>query len=159
VSPFPGRYQVHRGFSTLVATDFVDESMDFVYLDALHSYRDGMNDLLAWWPKVLVGPCGQCAAWVCACVPGCMGPWVHASMCACAFESTLPSPAGLHGASATERHHPAIAHSRLDVFVCLFVWHVTVCVAVILLAGKAGWPILWGRLLYRVPELWCRHVR
>ena len=33
---------------------FVDESMDFVYLDALHSYRDAMNDIIAWYPKVRV---------------------------------------------------------------------------------------------------------
>ncbi len=52
VAPFPGRYVLRRGFSTVVATDFADGSMDFVYLDALHSYRDGMNDILAWWPKV-----------------------------------------------------------------------------------------------------------
>ena len=33
--------------------------MDFVYLDALHSYRDAMNDIIAWYPKVL-GNFGVC---------------------------------------------------------------------------------------------------
>ena len=36
--------------------NFGDESMDFVYLDALHSYRDAMNDIIAWYPKVLLAP-------------------------------------------------------------------------------------------------------
>jgi hypothetical protein len=54
VEPFEGRYQVHRGYSTVVALNFADDSLDFVYLDALHSYRDMMNDMLAWFPKVRV---------------------------------------------------------------------------------------------------------
>ncbi len=52
MKPFPGRYTVHRGFSTAVATTFADASLDFVYLDAQHNYFDVMNDLLVWWPKV-----------------------------------------------------------------------------------------------------------
>ena len=36
------------------AQNFGNESMDFVYLDALHGYRDAMNDIIAWYPKVAV---------------------------------------------------------------------------------------------------------
>jgi hypothetical protein len=47
-----GRYEIHREMSTTAALKFADGSLDFVYLDALHSYRDCMNDILAWFPKV-----------------------------------------------------------------------------------------------------------
>jgi hypothetical protein len=40
--------------SATAALKFADGSLDFVYLDALHSYRDCMNDILAWFPKVHV---------------------------------------------------------------------------------------------------------
>jgi hypothetical protein len=46
------RYEIHREMSTTAALKFADGSLDFVYLDALHSYRDCMNDILAWFPKV-----------------------------------------------------------------------------------------------------------
>jgi hypothetical protein len=38
--------------SATAALKFADGSLDFVYLDALHSYRDCMNDILSWFPKV-----------------------------------------------------------------------------------------------------------
>ena len=56
VAPYPGRFTVHRGFSTAVATEFTDSSLDFVYLDAQHNYMDVTNDLLVWWPKVRATP-------------------------------------------------------------------------------------------------------
>jgi hypothetical protein len=43
--------------SATAALKFADGSLDFVYLDALHSYRDCMNDILAWFPKVCVCVC------------------------------------------------------------------------------------------------------
>lgn len=55
VAPYPGRFTVHRGFSTAVATEFTDSSLDFVYLDAQHNYMDVTNDLLVWWPKLKHG--------------------------------------------------------------------------------------------------------
>ena len=44
-----------RAIFGLLGQTFPDESLDFVYLDALHSYRDCMNDLIAWFPKLKAG--------------------------------------------------------------------------------------------------------
>jgi len=41
-----------RGCSTRVAARFPDRSLDFVYLDASHTYADVRADLTAWWPKL-----------------------------------------------------------------------------------------------------------
>jgi hypothetical protein len=37
------------------ADNFVDESVDFCYVDAGHSYEAVTNDLTAWWPKLRPG--------------------------------------------------------------------------------------------------------
>jgi hypothetical protein len=37
------------------ATHFADESVDFCYVDAGHSYEAVTNDLTAWWPKMRAG--------------------------------------------------------------------------------------------------------
>jgi predicted O-methyltransferase YrrM len=44
-----------RGNSTNVATQFLDRSVDFIYLDAGHTYDDVHADLTAWWPKLKAG--------------------------------------------------------------------------------------------------------
>jgi SAM-dependent methyltransferase len=44
-----------RELSTEAATHFGDGSVDFVFVDAGHTYRDVTNDLVAWWPKVRPG--------------------------------------------------------------------------------------------------------
>ena len=41
-----------RGHSTETASHFADRSLDFIYLDAGHTYSDVLADLAAWWPKV-----------------------------------------------------------------------------------------------------------
>jgi hypothetical protein len=46
------RYEIHRMSTSAAALKFADSSLDFVYLDAHQSYRDCMNDILAWFPKV-----------------------------------------------------------------------------------------------------------
>ncbi len=50
-----GRYQIHRKRSLDAVADFADESLDFVYVDANHSYQDSLDDMLAWFPKVKPG--------------------------------------------------------------------------------------------------------
>lgn len=45
--------------STSAALLFADESVDIVYLDAMHHYLAVWDDILAWWPKVK--PCGLLA--------------------------------------------------------------------------------------------------
>ena len=39
------------------AAHFEDESVDFCYVDAGHSYDAVLNDLTAWWPKLRPGSC------------------------------------------------------------------------------------------------------
>jgi len=42
-------------YSVEGAKDFVDNTLDFVYLDADHSYQAVKDDLNAWYPKLKVG--------------------------------------------------------------------------------------------------------
>jgi|TARA_B110000259_G_scaffold130501_1_gene147249 hypothetical protein len=49
------RIQFHRGFSSEMANTFSDESLDFVYLDANHSYAGCRDDIHAWYPKLKKG--------------------------------------------------------------------------------------------------------
>ena len=44
-----------RELSTQAATRFGDGGVDFVFVDAGHTYQDVTNDLVAWWPKVRPG--------------------------------------------------------------------------------------------------------
>lgn len=46
---------VHRGFSTDVAKEFADRSLDFVYIDACHDLPNTIADIHAWSPKVRKG--------------------------------------------------------------------------------------------------------
>jgi hypothetical protein len=55
VKPFVGRYKVIRKFSLDAVNDFEDNSLDFIYLDADHSYKAVAQDLLAWYPKLKEG--------------------------------------------------------------------------------------------------------
>ena len=52
---FPGHYEVVRELSLAAAAKFADESLDFVYLDADHSYESVKADLNAWNPKIRTG--------------------------------------------------------------------------------------------------------
>ena len=51
----PGRYTVHRDFSVQAASDFEDNTLDFVYVDARHDYAGALEDMVAWWPKLKDG--------------------------------------------------------------------------------------------------------
>mmetsp|Transcript_53398 Transcript_53398/g.125593 ORF Transcript_53398/g.125593 Transcript_53398/m.125593 type:complete len:158 (+) Transcript_53398:161-634(+) len=55
VNRFGDRFELIRDFSLSAVEDFDDESLDFVYLDAMHEYEFVKKDLIAWWPKVKVG--------------------------------------------------------------------------------------------------------
>ncbi len=44
-----------RGRSNDLAGVFGDFSVDFVYIDSLHSHEVVRNDIRRWWPKVKVG--------------------------------------------------------------------------------------------------------
>jgi hypothetical protein len=52
---FYGRYSVFRMTSEEAVTNFADESVGIVYIDALHEYEDVKKDIELWYPKVQRG--------------------------------------------------------------------------------------------------------
>lgn len=48
-------FTVHRGNSAHMARGFEDASVDFIWIDAGHTYEDVKKDIAAWWPKLKVG--------------------------------------------------------------------------------------------------------
>jgi len=50
-----GRVKIIREASVQAATFFEDETFDFVYIDADHTYEGVSEDIRAWYPKVKVG--------------------------------------------------------------------------------------------------------
>ena len=55
VEPHKHRATLVRNSSVGAARSFADASVDFVYLDARHTYDAVTEDLEAWWPKVRAG--------------------------------------------------------------------------------------------------------
>lgn len=53
--PYQERAELIRKTSLEAASLFLDGSLDFIYLDANHSYQSVLNDLHAWFAKVKVG--------------------------------------------------------------------------------------------------------
>jgi predicted O-methyltransferase YrrM len=49
------RAHIIKGWTVPVAASIADESLDFVFVDANHSYDSVREDLLAWMPKVKPG--------------------------------------------------------------------------------------------------------
>ncbi len=49
------RVEAHRCTSLAAAPQFADGSLDFVFLDARHTFEDVKQDLAAWWPKLRPG--------------------------------------------------------------------------------------------------------
>ena len=41
-----------KGYSVPMAARVPNASLDLVYVDAAHDYRNVRNDVLAWWPKL-----------------------------------------------------------------------------------------------------------
>jgi len=50
-----GRAMLHESASLDAVREFDDESVDYVFVDADHSYAGCLADLKAWWPKVKPG--------------------------------------------------------------------------------------------------------
>lgn len=55
LAPYRERVFLLRQLSTQAVGGFPDESLDFVYLDADHSFAAVLNDLYIWWPKLRRG--------------------------------------------------------------------------------------------------------
>merc|ERR1711879_559644 len=49
------RRKLIKGLSVQAAKMFEDESLDWVYVDALHDHKSVIKDLEAWYPKVRWG--------------------------------------------------------------------------------------------------------
>jgi hypothetical protein len=52
LSQFGGRAKLIRKLSKDACSDFADESLDFVFIDASHEFEDCYNDIVNWYPKV-----------------------------------------------------------------------------------------------------------
>jgi hypothetical protein len=52
IEPVQNHVRPLRGYSTDIAKTFPDRSLDFIYLDAGHTYEHVSADLAAWWPKL-----------------------------------------------------------------------------------------------------------
>jgi predicted O-methyltransferase YrrM len=53
--PFGQRSVLIKDFSVPASQQFADNSLDFVFIDAIHTYEAVSEDLQAWVPKVRVG--------------------------------------------------------------------------------------------------------
>lgn len=53
--PVEGHYDVIRATSIVGSSNFGEQSIDFVFIDASHAYADVLDDLKAWYPKVRPG--------------------------------------------------------------------------------------------------------
>jgi len=49
------QYSIIDGWSVTAAKQFTDQSLDFVYIDADHSYESCLADINAWHPKIRFG--------------------------------------------------------------------------------------------------------
>jgi SAM-dependent methyltransferase len=55
LAPFAGYYNPIRSTSVEAASQFENNSLDFIYIDASHEYIDVKNDIQAWLPKLKKG--------------------------------------------------------------------------------------------------------
>lgn len=55
MSPAVGYYTAKQEASPDAANGYNDQSLDFVWIDALHTYEHCRNDILAWLPKIRSG--------------------------------------------------------------------------------------------------------
>ena len=52
---YPGRIRLVKDYSPQASAYFSDGELDWIYIDANHSYDACSADLIAWWPKVKGG--------------------------------------------------------------------------------------------------------
>ena len=55
LTPYADRSEMVKADSLTASSMFEDNSLDFVYIDADHTYEATMADIMAWIPKVKVG--------------------------------------------------------------------------------------------------------
>lgn len=55
LAPYPGQYVVIKSPSKLAAKQFTEGALDFVYIDADHTYASVLEDMITWYPKIRSG--------------------------------------------------------------------------------------------------------
>lgn len=55
IEPVQDAITIHKCLSIEAAKEFSDYSIDFLWIDAGHTYEDVMSDLIAWFPKLKLG--------------------------------------------------------------------------------------------------------
>ena len=55
MEPFVGHYEAIQSTSVEASKQFEDESLDFVFIDAMHTYEAVCEDIDSWFPKVKKG--------------------------------------------------------------------------------------------------------
>lgn len=55
LDPYGERAQMIKALSPEICSEFEDESIDFVYIDALHDYESVKKDINGWYPKLKKG--------------------------------------------------------------------------------------------------------
>lgn len=55
IEPYADRYIHHKKLSDDAAHDFEDESMDFIFIDGLHTYEQVLKDCANYYPKLKKG--------------------------------------------------------------------------------------------------------
>jgi len=55
ISPFEGRYKLHRNISDNVVSSFKDDSIDFIFIDGLHEYDQVLKDCENYYGKLKSG--------------------------------------------------------------------------------------------------------
>jgi hypothetical protein len=55
LSPYAGRFRLLEKASVEASQDFENDSIDFIYVDSIHSYEQVKKDIETWFPKVRPG--------------------------------------------------------------------------------------------------------
>jgi len=55
LKPFGRRSRIIKNTSAKVSKIFFNNSIDFIYIDALHDYESVQEDIRLWWPKIKKG--------------------------------------------------------------------------------------------------------
>lgn len=70
LKPFDKKSEIIRKTSVEGAKEIEDESLDFVFIDAIHEYKECLEDITVWYPKVKNGGYVMGHDWDHCCFPG-----------------------------------------------------------------------------------------
>lgn len=55
MKPYEGRFNLLKDFSDNVVDEFKDESLDFIFIDGMHTYEQVLKDCKNYYPKIKSG--------------------------------------------------------------------------------------------------------